>query len=105
MKIFGLKNCNKCRSAAKELEVSSIIDVKRTQVPEEILSKAFSDFGERLVNRHSATWRSLDPVEQQANPMELLKKYPTLMKRPLIRTREGQLFLGWTDSVRAALNF
>ena len=104
MKIFGLKNCDKCRSAAKVLEVFDIIDVKKTQISDEILNDAFSNFGEQLVNRQSTTWRGLDPIEQRANTMELLKKYPTLMKRPLIRTKEGQLFLGWTEEVKAALS-
>ena len=103
MKIFGLKNCDKCRSAAKTLQVSDIIDVKKTQLPEEILKEAFFNFGEKLVNRKSNTWKRLDTNELQANPMELLRKYPTLMKRPLIRTQEGQLFLGWTKEVKSAL--
>ena len=103
MKLFGLKNCDKCRSAAKTLDVSEIIDVREKQISEKILNEAFTNFGEKLVNQKSITWRRLSTTEQQKNPLELLKKYPTLMKRPLIRTKEGQLFLGWEDEVKAAL--
>ena len=98
MKIFGLKNCDKCCLAATVLDVANITDVKRIQIHDEILRRAFSKFGEKLVNRRSTTWRGLDHIEQQENPMELLKKYPTLMKRPLIKTQDGQLF--WDGMMR-----
>ena len=103
MEIFGIINCNKCRLARKALGVSKITDVKRVQIAEDILLKAFSTFGKKLLNRSSTTWRTLDPAEKEKNPLELIKKYPTLMKRPLIKNKNGELFLGWSEDIRMAL--
>jgi len=103
MEIFGIINCDKCRLARKALDVSEITDVKRMQIPEDILLKAFSTFGEKLLNRSSTTWRTLDPAEKEQHPLELIKKYPTLMKRPLIKDKSGELFLGWSEDIRTAL--
>ena len=103
MEIFGIINCDKCRLARKALCVSEITDVKRVQIPEDILLKAFSTFGEKLLNRSSTTWRTLDPAEKEQHPLELIKKYPTLMKRPLIKDKSGELFLGWSEDIRMAL--
>ena len=103
MEIFGIINCDKCRLAQKALDVSEITDVKRMQIPEDILLKAFSTFGEKLLNRSSATWRTLDPAEKEQSPLELIKKYPTLMKRPLIKDKNGELFLGWSEDIKTAL--
>ena len=89
--------------ARKALGVSEITDVKRVQIPEDILLTAFSTFGEKLLNRSSTTWRTLDPAEKEQNPLELIKKYPTLMKRPLIKDKNGELFLGWSEDIRMAL--
>ena len=41
MKIFGLKNCDKCCLAATVLDVANITDVKRIQIPDEILLEHF----------------------------------------------------------------
>ena len=103
MEIFGIINCDKCRLAQKALDVSAITDVKRVQIPKDILLKAFSTFGDKLLNRSSTTWRTLDPAEKEKNPLELIKKYPTLMKRPLIKDKNGELFLGWSEDIKTAL--
>jgi len=55
-----------------------------------------------LLNTRSTTWRGLDEAERAKDPLSLLAAHPTLMKRPLI-DRNGELFLGWTKDVQAAL--
>ena len=103
MEIYGLKNCDKCRRAGRALNLSKIIDIKNEPIPEQLLQAAFLTFGGQLINRSSTTWRGLSDIEKGYAPLALLKKYPKLMKRPLIKTAEGQLFIGWTEDVRSAL--
>ncbi len=104
MEIYGLKNCDKCRTARKALNLSNIIDISKEPIPQELLQAAFSTFGENLINRSSTTWRGLSGIEKDAAPLVLLKKYPKLMKRPLIKTAEGQLFIGWSEDIKLAVN-
>ncbi|MBJ6370127.1 arsenate reductase [Sedimentitalea sp. CAU 1593] len=104
MRLFGLKNCDTCRKALKSLPDARFIDVRSDGVPEELLVSALDQFGDALLNTRSTTWRGLDQNERAEPPLDLLKKHPTLMKRPLIESHDGQLFLGWTAEVRSALN-
>ena len=55
MEIYGFKNCYKCRMARKALKLSDKIEVKKEPISEELLQAAFSYFGEKLINRNSAT--------------------------------------------------
>ena len=103
MEIYGLKNCDKCRMARRALNLSNIIDIKNGPISEELLQAAFLTFGEQLINRSSTTWRGLSDIEKGSAPLALIKKFPKLMKRPLIKTAGGQLFIGWTEDVKSAL--
>ncbi|WP_170752443.1 ArsC/Spx/MgsR family protein [Ruegeria lacuscaerulensis] len=102
MRLYGLKNCDTCRKALKSLGGVDFVDVRADGVPEIVLSQAFTQFGEALLNTRSTTWRGLSEDERARAPLELLHDHPTLMKRPLIE-RDGQFFLGWTAATKAAL--
>lgn len=102
MKMYGLKNCDTCRRAYRALPEVHFVDVRETPVPREVLDRAFAAFGEALVNRRSTTWRRIDAAEREAPPLDLIGKYPALMKRPLIEDGET-LYLGWDSSVQSAL--
>ncbi len=101
MKIYGIKNCDTCRKAVKALAVE-LHDVRDAPLSAAQLTEFYTALGEGLVNKRSTTWRNLDAEERQQDPIALLQKHPTLMKRPVIE-RDGQLFLGWTKEVQAAL--
>lgn len=103
MKLYGLKTCDTCRKALKALENAEFLDVRADGVPEPVLLAAQAAFGDRLINTRSTTWRELDEGARAKDPIELLKAYPTLMKRPLIE-KDGQFYLGWTKDVQAALS-
>lgn len=103
MQLYGLKNCDTCRKALKSLADAELVDVRDKGVPENVLMTAISLFGAKLVNTRSTTWRNLAESERARPPAELLKAYPTLMKRPLIALPDGQLLLGWGADSRAAL--
>lgn len=102
MRLFGLKNCDTCRKALKALPNAQLVDVRADGMPAETLAQAFEQFGEKLLNTRSTTWRGLGESERALPPLELLAAHPTLMKRPLIEA-DGTLYLGWTDATRAAL--
>jgi len=77
-------------------------DVRSDGVPRDVLNSAHAQFGDVLLNTRSTTWRNLGAEERTADPFELLKAHPTLMKRPLI-VDGPQHYLGWGKDVQAAL--
>jgi arsenate reductase len=103
MIIYGLKNCDTCRKALKALDNARLVDVRETPLSTDLLVEAQQKFAEKLVNTRSTTWRGLSEEERARPALELLAEHPALMKRPLIQTAEGELFLGWTRDVQVAL--
>lgn len=102
MRLYGIKTCDTCRKALKVLENAEFVDVRADGMPDDVLEKAFAEFGGALVNTRSTTWRGLSEDARQEAPLELLRAHPTLMKRPLIEV-DGALYLGWGKDVQAAL--
>ena len=102
MILYGLKNCDTCRKALKLLTEAELCDVRADGVPVDVLKSAYAQFGAALVNTRSTTWRGLDADERAKDPLDLLTRHPSLMKRPLIQ-RGDELFLGWTKEVQTAL--
>ena len=102
MKIYGLKTCDTCRKAARALPDAEPVDIRAHPVPDAVLNAAMAQFGAALLNTRSTTWRGLPEAERQDVPLELLRRHPALMKRPLIDAG-GTLYLGWGADVQAAL--
>ncbi len=102
MRLFGLKTCDTCRKALKSFPDAEFVDVRVDGVPGEVMGRALAEFGERLVNTRSTTWRELSEDDRARSPADLLAAHPTLMKRPLIE-QDGQLYLGWDAKTRSAL--
>ncbi|WP_238364833.1 arsenate reductase family protein [Mesobacterium pallidum] len=102
MILFGLKTCDTCRKALKSLEDVEFRDVRNDGVPADVMQAAFHEFGNKLLNRSSTTWRGLAESERQRPALELLAEHPTLMKRPLIVDGDA-MWLGWSKDVQAAL--
>ncbi len=98
MDLYGLKTCDSCRKAVKDLQARgydfAYLDVRKDGVPRDVMAAAFAAFGDKLVNKSSATWRGFSEAEKASNPLDLLQENPTLMKRPLI-VRDGAMTLGW----------
>ena len=107
MKLYGLKNCDSCKKALKELQSVGqsveFIDLRATPVVVELLQKWLDEHGDAvLVNRKSTTWRGLDEQARQQPALALLGVNPTLIKRPVIESGDNS-FVGWTAEVQAAL--
>lgn len=104
MIVLGIGTCDTCRKALRSLSDHAPIwrDIRKEPLSPEELDRILVAFGDRAVNRSSATWRGLSDQERTEPARDLLSRHPTLMKRPVIDDGET-LHLGWTDEVRAAL--
>ena len=107
MKLYGLKNCDSCKKALKELQSAGqsveFIDLRVTSVAVEQLQKWLDEHGDAVrVNRKSTTWRGLDDQARQQPILALLVTNPTLIKRPVIESGDNS-FVGWTVEVKTAL--
>ena len=99
--LYGLKTCDTCRTAAKELERAgrtvTFRDVRADPLDDGTISRFLAAFGETLINRRSATWRGLPEGDRGKADADLLAAYPALMKRPVIEDGDV-LTLGWDKS-------
>ena len=103
MRFFGLKSCDTCRKALKELRAAGhdpqVIDVRADGIPPADLATIVATFGETALNRSSTTWRGLTEAERAQDPATLLAAHPTLMKRPVI---DGERWtIGWKEDARS----
>lgn len=108
--LYGLKNCDTCRKAKRELEASGtpvkFVDIRdEADLPAKlpVWLKAAPD---KLVNKSSATWRKLTNAEKAKagthGEKALLAKHPTLIKRPVIEAG-SEVHVGWGKDVQSAL--
>ncbi|MFN7055800.1 ArsC/Spx/MgsR family protein [Hyphomonas sp.] len=109
-KLFGLKNCDTCKKALKELEAAGkpaeFVDIRAEADLASKLPRWIAAAGDKLVNRSSTTWRNLpDEDKARANGVTLeglLLGNPTLIKRPVIET-ESEVLVGWTAETKARI--
>ena len=108
--LYGLKNCDTCRKAKRELEAAGskvkFVDIRdEADLPAKlpVWLKAAPD---KLVNKSSATWRSLANAEKAKagtnGEKALLSRHPTLIKRPVIEAGSA-VHVGWGKDVQATL--
>ena len=105
--LYGLKNCDTCRKALKQLETTGqavdFVDIRSEadltqKVPVWLQRCAV----ENLLNKRSTSWRNLNDAARTGEPADLLIAHPTLIKRPVIESGED-LYVGWTKEVQAKL--
>ena len=108
--LYGLKNCDTCRKALKELEAegkpADFVDIRAEADLAAKLPRWIAAVGDRLVNRSSTTWRGLseaDKARAKGVSLEgLLLGNPTLIKRPVIETN-GDVLVGWTAETKSRI--
>lgn len=109
--MYGLTRCDTCKKARKWLDANKIdyrfIDYRDSPVPSETLlqwSQQVGGWG-KLVNRASTTWRQLSDEQRQTTEddawLGLLADYPTLVKRPVLVTADGQASVGFKEALWA----
>ena len=99
MLIYGLKNCDKCRAARKVLQNADFIDIRDCPFSRMEIISLIDNYGENIINKKSATWRSLSEMDKQLPLVDLLEAYPALFKRPLIKDYNDNYSFGWTAEI------
>ncbi len=107
MKLYGLKNCDSCKKALKDIRSAGkdieFIDIRDTSISIDTIQNWLDQHGDGvLVNRKSTTWRNLSNGDRQTPARILLQAHPTLIKRPIIVAGDHS-FVGWNVDVKSAL--
>lgn len=106
LQMYGLDHCSTCQKARAALEEAgwtiAFRDVKTQPLSETEWTDILEQFGEKLVNRASLTWRGMSEDERAQTPVQMLLAKSSLIKRPAIAADDLRL-LGWTANVKRAL--
>ena len=99
--IYGIKNCDTVKKALKFLSSKSLphefIDFRENLISEDLYKIMEQEVGlEMLINKRSSTYRSLTDDEKQNIGYELVSKYPTLIKRPVL-IQNGDVMVGFSE--------
>ncbi|MDQ1902305.1 hypothetical protein RAH32_17930 [Paracoccus sp. WLY502] len=104
--LYGLSHCSTCQKAQTELQQNgwtvNFRDVQTQPLTEEERSRLAAEFGDKIVNRASLTWRGMSDEERAADPVAMMGAKPSVMKRPAI-VADNLRLLGWTANVKRAL--
>ena len=91
--VYGIPNCDTVRAACKWLQAHDVAfelhDVRKDHLDSRTLERWLDTLGrERLINKSSATWRTLDISQREqverGNPVPVIIANPTLMRRPVL---------------------
>lgn len=104
--LYGLAHCSTCQKAQAALEDHgwsvAFRDVQAEPLSEDERRRLVEEFGEKIVNRASLTWRGMSEAERTADPVDMMGAKPSVMKRPAIIAGDKRL-LGWTANVKRGL--
>ncbi len=107
MILYGIPTCDTCRKARKALTEDghsvTFRDIRADPLTGDEIARLLDLFGDKLINRASATWRSLSEADRALPPVQLISAHPSVMKRPVIAD-DAQHRLGWTPEIRAAFS-
>jgi Spx/MgsR family transcriptional regulator len=108
VKIYGIKNCDSMKKAFTWLNERGIPyefhDYKKAGVPRERLVEWCRALGwKTLLNTKGSTWRKLTPEQQaistQSQAVAAMVEHPSVIRRPLVETAEGQLLVGFDPTI------
>lgn len=110
--VYGIRNCSTVKKALAWLDAHGVEyrfhDFKRQGLAPELLDDWIARLGwEALINRRGLTWRRLD-AEQRDNldaegARRIMLENPSIIRRPLLPTEDGNLHLGFSDADYARL--
>ncbi len=94
MIIYGIKNCDKVRTALKQAKADGheaiLHDYRVDGVDESLVLAMLKDIPMvELLNKRSATWKQLSDQQRSQIDVTLLINYPTLIKRPVVSEGVG----------------
>ena len=97
-----MQNCDKCRDAQTKLNRLGynleFIDVRKNPIGLDQIKQLIAMFGNQILNKSSTTFRGLSQSEKDFSTVQLLQKYPTLMKRPVLMSSEKNS-IGWNAEI------
>jgi len=96
--LYGIPNCDTCRKARAWLEGQGVAyrfhDLRADGLTAATVKRWLaSDFDDKVVNKRSTTWRTLDETQRVVTGpalVGLLVDHPTLVKRPVFE-RHGEV--------------
>jgi Spx/MgsR family transcriptional regulator len=106
--VYGIRNCNTVKKALAWLDARGVDyrfhDLKRQGLPPELLDDWIARLGwEALINRRGQTWRRLDARQRENldadGARRVMLENPSIIRRPLLLTEDGNLHLGFSDAV------
>ncbi|MDP5308058.1 arsenate reductase family protein [Paracoccus spongiarum] len=105
--LYGLPHCSTCQKAQAALEEGgwtvTFRDVQADPLSEDERRRMVDEFGDKIINRASLTWRGMSDEDRALDPVAMMGAKPSVMKRPAIVAGDQRL-LGWTANVKRALN-
>ena len=96
VQIYGIKNCDAVKKALNFLSSISysfeFIDYRENPISRDLFKKLEQSVGlDLLINKRSTSFRSLTEEEKQSINYDLVSRYPTLIKRPVLIQNESVL--------------
>lgn len=106
MILYGISTCDSCKKALKALQAAgrdvTFRDIRATPLTEAEVAEMVQEFGDRLINRQSTTYRGFNDFLKASEPEAQILAQPTVMKRPVIK--DGSAWhLGWDPETEARL--
>jgi len=106
MIVYGISTCDTTKKAIKALEQAghpvTFRDVRAAPLTEAEIDRLVGEFGDRLINKQSTTYRAFGEFLRASDPEAQIAAQPAVMKRPVIES-DGTFWLGWDEGVQAAL--
>ena len=111
--VYGIKNCNTVKKSLEWLNSNKIefefFDVKKIDLTTNLINDWINNISspytsENLINKTGMTWRKLSGDEKKIpfskeSIINLIQKYPTVMKRPLITDEKKVLVIGFDENI------
>ena len=111
--VYGIKNCNTVKKGLQWLNDNKIafdfFDVKNVDLTTNLINDWIKNISspytaENLINKTGMTWRKLSEDEKKLlltkeNIINLIQKYPTTLKRPLITDEKKVLAIGFDEKI------
>ena len=101
--LYGIKNCDTVKKARHWLDEQQVSyrfhDVRTDGLDSQMIERWITTAGwEKVLNKVGTTWRKLDPAVKDHvsadNVVDLLMKYPTMIKRPVL-DQNGTITVGF----------
>ena len=101
VKIYGIKNCDTVKKALNYLidnDVSyEFIDFRKSPLSSKEFQAMIDSVGSKLlINKRSTTYRSLTENQKNKIDYDLVIKFPTLIKRPVLVNGDN-IMVGYSE--------